>query len=366
MPLVNDMFLPMLYAAFGWDDYPPEDENYWDFNDYNRQHNIRIRLPKKLNILGHQTPKGWLKFSISQELTPFFSVGDVIAGAMYGGRELQASDLVQPFVDLVSPVNVNVDKMNGVKGVLRDMAGGTPFSEIVDVGLNKDFMGRPVYKETYNKQQAMAPNYTKGLKRTSPALTDFTKWLNNKSGGNEVKAGKVNINPAIAEHLSGALGGYFKLPMDFIDMAYAGYKGEELKGSFLENTALFKRNYDSGAQDAVDRRISGKYYELVDAMDKLHYEEKGYEKAQREANQKANSSTDSYVQAEELSKADKMRAERDKLVSSDDYQFYISIKREMDFIKKLEDQEKKTGITNETIPEKKRALLEQWREWKKR
>ena len=51
------------------------------------------------------------------------------------------------------------------------------------------------------------PAYRKGTSKTGKIYVDMTEFLNDISGGDEVKKGAININPAIVEHLVEGYGG---------------------------------------------------------------------------------------------------------------------------------------------------------------
>ena len=90
--LLNNLFMPMLFAYLGWDS-DDDDRDYFDsLSDHERQNNICIRL----------THGRWLKIPLSPELANYFKIGDIIAGQLSGKREVEAMDVVKTGIDMVS------------------------------------------------------------------------------------------------------------------------------------------------------------------------------------------------------------------------------------------------------------------------
>ena len=66
---------------------------------------------------------------------------------------------------------------------------------VAEAWTNKSWTGLPVYKDTpYNKQD---PEWTKAFKNTNTFLVKMCKQLNEWTGGDSVKGGAVDLNPAV-------------------------------------------------------------------------------------------------------------------------------------------------------------------------
>jgi hypothetical protein len=125
-----------------------------------------------------------------------------------------------------------------------DMAGEhdwvvPDFLKPIEQGMitNKNFMNRPIYKKTpWNERD---PEWTKAYKNTPEMLIDYTKWVNERTGGDDVKKGwfeksqfgkitKLN-NPAVLNTLAqGYFGGALTMYTDIADISYKLLTGEDV------------------------------------------------------------------------------------------------------------------------------------------
>ena len=138
IPLLNNLLLPALYDVLGWSS-GDDDEDYYDvLTDWERTHNICIRLPE-----GY-----WLKIPLSPEMSPWYSMGDAIFGAASGKRDISATDFVKFTIDAVSPLSMNWS-YEGSQFLLNFLPtiGQPPFQNMMNV----NFMGN--LKIPYGKKK---------------------------------------------------------------------------------------------------------------------------------------------------------------------------------------------------------------------
>ena len=187
-------------------------------DDDEKVKNAYMDLPKWIRRTNICIPIGGTKFitiPLSYELRVAYGMGEMFwemeqgmiePGEMVKETVTQLSDLLP-----LSPLS---------SGSLAQTVTPTMFRPLVEIIENKDFTGRPIYREnTFN--QGM-PEYTKAYAGTAKWLTKSSEVLNNATPKFWVKdypepdkytPGAININPAIVEHLLDSyLGGLYTFP----------------------------------------------------------------------------------------------------------------------------------------------------------
>ena len=115
----------------------------------------------------------------------------------------------------------------------------------MDIWVNMDFKGDPIYKEPFlGSQKGFTPEYKNVYGNTNPVLVGVSRYLNNMAGGSNErtsaiwknKKGEVSkspfgymfdINPARTEHLLNAyLGGLMSFPSNVIKTAWAAFDSD--------------------------------------------------------------------------------------------------------------------------------------------
>ena len=169
-----------------------DDDEYLDMPDYVRRSNV---------LIGRNGY--YFKWSLPHEVRPFYAMADIFVQHAMGRKpnENIAAELAETFGEWM-PINPFKDGLNAfMPDIIR------PFVEIKN---NKDFTGSPIYREyrwLTEEQQKNMPAYEKGFDSTSKILVDVSEMLNDLSGGDQTKAGFININPAVVEHLAQEYGG---------------------------------------------------------------------------------------------------------------------------------------------------------------
>lgn len=115
----------------------------------------------------------------------------------------------------------------------------------MDIWVNMDFKGDPIYKEPFlGSQKGFTPEYKNVYGNTNPVLVGVSRYLNNMAGGSNERTSAVwknkkgevskspfgymfDINPARAEHLLNAyLGGLMSFPSNVIKTAWAAFDSD--------------------------------------------------------------------------------------------------------------------------------------------
>lgn len=256
IPLINDMFL-------GGDD----DELYSKKPDYERKSNFLIRIPGS---------DSFFKFPIAQSLRPFYNIGETLYQMVKGNRNAGEGTM---------------DIIGGFGMLLPfDPFGGSSlmpsaFQPIYQVKENKDFFGQKIYKDDSFTQYD--PEFKRAFSNTSPAFVELTRALNDISGGDEVTKGKVNVNPAILEHLvEGYLGGAFKFVNDI---------GKQVNGA-IEVSKGNEYPYDSRSYPIVGRfytntaatsDINAEYYKVINDSEELNHRVRKYQELGKKGDSEA-------------------------------------------------------------------------------
>lgn len=344
LPAINDILLPAIYSALGFDD-DDDEEKYDYFNklgDYERTHSINFALPNN----------AFLSIPVSPDIAPFMSIGDVISAQMQNKRDMTLKDFIEAGSDIISPININYGSEDDINWTASAMSFfPSQMRPIGDIFVNTNFMGQPVYKGGGIGNRQYTPEFKKGMRRTSPALTAWSKFVNDMSGGDDVEKGAMDglfNNPAVMEHLlKGYLGGYGTATLDMvINPLYNSLTGDFKDLSLkAEQLPLVGRFYKGGSRDEQMRRMERTFRNEV-------YERNAETRAQeselKKEAMKANREGQLYRLAE-------LRNKYIQLVQSDKYKKYYATKQASEAIS---DQLK---LTSTMTDNEKRYLIDMMR-----
>ena len=267
LPLLNNVALPMLYELMGLGD-DGDDENYFNvLTDWERTHNICIRLPKS----------NWLKIPISPDFVSWFSMGDAIGGQVSGEREMSAKDFITAVIDAVSPLSMNWS-YEGSQMLLN--FAPTVTQPLLQNAMNVNFMGNPLKKTPYNSKQGFKPEYQMVYSSASPTLVELSRLSNRILGGTDLKtSGWADWNPAELQNLiSGYTGGYGTTFLSAADWFVGTAKGEKQAVTF-SRMPLVSRFAISGNKDVKLSRVNSRFYDVKNFVDEFEYDLKSYEDA---------------------------------------------------------------------------------------
>lgn len=174
-----------------------DDDDYLDMPEYEKRTNLLIG--------GNGV---YFKWALPQEVRPFYAMADIFVNHAMGRAPHKniTEELASVFADLLPVNTVGAEGLEGVTGALMP----SYVSPIYQVIINKDFKGAPIYREMPwipDDQQKDVPAYTKAYSGTGSLYVNVSEMLNNLSGGDYSKAGAININPAVVEHIVEGYGG---------------------------------------------------------------------------------------------------------------------------------------------------------------
>ena len=260
LPMLNNVLLPAIYSMASGDGDDDEYVDYYDdLSDWERHHNLCIRAGKS-----------WIKIPLSPELSAMYALGDVIGGAVWGKREMSGSDLMV-LADLMVPNNVDTSQPKVTAAAYAPSA----VRPMVNVGINMDFMGRPISKEgPYNKY---SPAWRKATRSTSKSLTTLSRALNAASGGSDERQGVLDVNPGyVQEMMTGLAGGYMSTTLAVSDALLPVHlAGGGTEKSFAAGAKalwdrggvpIISRFYVPGSGERKTSRAKSQYYETVVPM----------------------------------------------------------------------------------------------------
>lgn len=252
-----------IISAFGGDD-----DAYWDLPEWVRRNNFVFYIPWSENK--------FLIIPISQELRPFYAMGEIAMSVLMGKEEVLdgLKSAAGSFMDLLP-----IDFM-GNGGNLAISLTPTVAQPLAQLVANTDYFGSPIYRRNdYNK---LDPAWTKAYKGTSPMLVNASKWLNEVTGGDDVKRGWIDPinNPAVIEHL-------FE--------SYLGGTGKTINRAAKTFSMIWNpdmrdiRNVPIAStfiQESDDERVAGnqlnrEYFKLMDEFKETSHTVSGYKKKAR-------------------------------------------------------------------------------------
>ena len=316
VPFMNNFVLPALYEMFGIGSGDDDEDYYNTLTDWERTHNICIRLPYG----------NWLKIPLSPEMSPWYTIGDCIGGAIAGQRELSASDFIKSGIDAISPLSINwsYEGANVILNVLPTIS-----QPVAQVAMNVNFMGNPIKKQPFTMRQGFAPQYTMVYGNTSPALIELSRLSNKLTGGTDSKtSGRLDWNPALLQNvITGYTGGYGSFFLSAADWIVSTSKGEE-QSSTIGKMPLVSRFFISGNKDVKIRRINSSFYDVIKFTEEFKFDQKSLENQMNNSLKEGNKEEymKSKKQLEELLKSDRAKKyiQLDNIVdSTKDFEKYL-------------------------------------------
>lgn len=316
VPFMNNFVLPALYEMFGIGSGDDDEDYYNTLTDWERTHNICIRLPYG----------NWLKIPLSPEMSPWYTIGDCIGGAIAGQRELSASDFIKSGIDAISPLSINWS-YKGANVILNVLP--TISQPVAQVAMNVNFMGNPIKKQPFTMRQGFAPQYTMVYGNTSPALIELSRLSNKLTGGTDSKtSGPLDWNPALLQNvITGYTGGYGSSFLSAADWIVSTLKGEE-QSSTIGKMPLVSRFFISGNKDVKIRRINSSFYDVIKFTEEFKFDQKSIENQMNNSLKEGNKEEymKSKKQLEELLKSDRAKKyiQLDNIVNSTkDFEKYL-------------------------------------------
>ena len=221
---------------------------YWNTPEWIRRNNLMIWIPGTTHFV---------KIPLGQELRWAYSIGE-IGRTKAMGQEKYGTSTGKQVLESVSAL-LPVDIFGASHWYMPGFA--TP---VYEAKVNENFMGKPIYKETpFNTND---PEWTKAYKNTWGSLTSISKKLNELSGGDDVSKGKIDINPAITQHLiEGYLGGLVSVYLRGGEQIGKAFSGEEIS---MNDIPIARRVYSIADKQVYDNSTRREYFDIYNDLKK--------------------------------------------------------------------------------------------------
>lgn len=264
----------MMNALLAPDD--PDEERAW--SDYDRMTNILL---------------GPVRIPLPHFLRTFWACGAQTALMMSGQKPIKEGmiDAVHFVLDDILPTQVNLTQLIqyenttgkavvSVEDYIQSMSP-TTISPIVDIILNRDFMGRKIYKEPYvESQRGKIPQTQLAYRNTNPALQAFTDWLANVSGGSSVaKTNRdipylLDVNPGKMQHV---ISGYSPAIAETL-VKFAGAVSDLVSGEGFDvsNIPFLSRAIKPYRAERLQKSL---YWEIKGIVDRYEGDYNAYKKS---------------------------------------------------------------------------------------
>lgn len=315
--------VPMLNMAIKAMFSDDEDDNsYWDLPEWIRRNNIVLYVP--------WTESGYLTIPVPHELRPFYGMGEIAFSCLMGKEDVE-DGLKKASLGFTQIIPLDFTGNGGNFWVNITPTIAQPIAQIIT---NKDYFGKPIYKK--NDWNERSPEWTKAYKSTTPWLIDATKWLNEISGGDNVKKGKIDLNPALIEHIFESYTGGAGKTLNNAQKTFAMLWNEDLRE--WRNVPIIGSFYRTTEEQTAGSQINREYYEAVEEMKDVQHLVNGYKRELRMGNLEYAEKIDELINSEIFKRYGVI------------YEFSNAIKEASDYLKLIDDttdREKiETGIMN--------------------
>lgn len=204
------------------------------------------------------------------ELRAFYGMGEIFNQWTKGNMKHKnvGYELVNQVTELI-PLNPLGGNGDVVGSFVPD--AGKPFYQVMT---NKDFFGKPIYKETdFN---VLMPEFTKAYKGTSSVLVASSELLNEVTGGDKYTRGWANVNPAKVEHIfEGYFGGMGKTINQLYKTISMIWDDDQ---RVMRNVPIVNRFLNKTDDRNAFSRVNEEYYHYLDEFRETEQRLKGYEK----------------------------------------------------------------------------------------
>lgn len=253
--ILTGFVLDMINRMLSGDDNDDGIPDYDQFTEYELSRNLIV--PNPLAALGVPNQSRYLKFPMPLGYNAAHNLGRNISNMFARKNKTwvdSLSSIATGTVDAFNPISTGGNFLNFVAPTFAD-----PF---VDMAANTDYAGRSIVPERPNYGGPEVPQSQLYWSTTDKSYVDIAQFLNELSGGNDVRKGALDVSPEVLDYwFAFAAGGTGRFLMD---MKYNITEGAPLalQGKFedIDTTRLPLINVVVGSN--VDRAAQQQYYEL--------------------------------------------------------------------------------------------------------
>lgn len=205
-------------------------------------------------------PYGW---------NAFYAMGHFAMDSMLGIQPMSVSTkrIAQATFESFSPLGSAGLDSNTLSGTIVKGIAPTATLPMIEWMLNENRFGAPIRREDSLFGGAKRPDSEMAFRSASPISDSIAKGLNELTGGNRARAGAVDFNPALIDHLIGAyLPGLMNEGYKAASVAIRVSGGEDVKNMSYPIVDRFRakipESYDSGAFRRAKELIETRYQEF--------------------------------------------------------------------------------------------------------
>jgi hypothetical protein len=251
-----------------------EEEKYYNIPERIRRQNLIIPIGEN-----------YLALPLPIEFRAFYGFGELLYSVTSGKEYMTSGELAKSIAEQFSQV-LPINFLEGESPLMQLVPSA--IRPIVEVGRNESWTGLPIYKDDSfgGIVEGHKPGHQNVYKNANPTFVEISKQINDWTGGDDVKEGSVDINPAIVEHLAkGYLGGIFNLSNDITNLISTALGDREFDVRDIPAYGAVVAKADERTQY---RAVNNRYYEAKKEADEMRYLKKGYEKEIDEGNKEYN------------------------------------------------------------------------------
>jgi N12 class adenine-specific DNA methylase len=230
----------ILYGLF--DDEDEDGRTFYEkIPDYTRRNNIII--PNMIS----DDPNDFIKIPLPYGVNILHSFGESLGQVLTGKKTLKNESLgmLSAMTNVFSPIGgfeFNSDD-DGFEQALNFVTPSA-VAPISDLAFNRNFSGRPIYRENFTSTQYKRPDSQMYFEGVNPYIKEATTFLNKISGGNEVIPGKIDINPEWIEYgMEQYLGGPVQFTKNVSTTIAHIANGEDISQDPFIRSVPFVRSY---------------------------------------------------------------------------------------------------------------------------
>lgn len=171
----------------------------------------------------------YIKIPLPYGVSMFFNMGTALSETAFGVSTPaeSASFLLNGIVGSFSPISLS--KSSDLGGSILKSATPTVLKPIVELQLNENFFGSPIYKKDFY-YSADTPDSQRPTKHAAEWAKTMATFLNDATGGSEYEKGMVDLSPDTIEYLfkfvSGGTGKFINRSVDTGQKIFNGKAGD--------------------------------------------------------------------------------------------------------------------------------------------
>jgi len=190
--VTSGLLASMFNEASGGDD--EDGESFWSkVPEFKKRTNIIIMLPG--------TKGRYVSLPLPYGYNTFWHTGNILSDLVLG-KKTNGNTAVRMAETLMESFN----PIGGARNLLSSLTP-TVFQPLTDIYLNQDWAGRPITPSDFPGDASPTPASEKYFNSVTPAFKHLTKFMNEISGGNEVREGALSFSPEYMDYFAGYLTG---------------------------------------------------------------------------------------------------------------------------------------------------------------